>query len=182
VSPGSRPRWLWIAAGLWQAAIYSSLYQARTVAEALRARGLLATAVWAAFALTGAVIVVWAVRSRPGARVLGILAAGSGVLSVFLSGLTSPEERLHFIEYGVLAGLLHGALGERPAWIRAPAAALLAAAGGLADETIQFYLPNRVFDWRDVALNAVAGALVVSVLEGVRWVRRPSRRRSREGA
>ena len=164
---GSRERRAWIAAGLWLAAIYASVYPARTLAEALRARGLLAPAVWGAFALAGVLVGVWLMRSRPGAWTLGILALAALVLALCLRRIASPEEKIHFIQYGVLAGLLHGGLGSRPFWLRAPAAILLAALAGLGDEVIQRYLPNRVFDWRDVQINAAAGALVVLTAEAL---------------
>lgn len=173
--PGSRERRAWIAAGLWLAAIYVSAYQARTLAEALRARGLLTPAVWTAFAVVGALVGVWLMRSRPGPWALGILAAAALVLVLCLRRIASPEEKIHFIEYGVLAGLLNAALGNRPLWLRAPAAILLAALAGLGDEVIQRYLPNRIFDWKDVQINAAAGALVVLTAELVRLARRAGR-------
>jgi hypothetical protein len=175
VPPGSRERRAWIAAGLWLAAIYVSVYQARTLAEALRMRGLLTPAVWTAFAVVGTLVGVWLMRTRPGPWALGILAAAALVLVLCLRRIASPEEKIHFIEYGVLAGLLHAALGNRPLWLRAPAAILLAALAGLGDEVIQRYLPNRVFDWRDVQINAVAGALVVATAEALGLARLAAR-------
>jgi len=175
VPPGSRERRAWIAAGLWLAAIYVSVYQARTLAEALRARGLLAPAVWGAFAVAGVLVGVWLMRSRPGPWPLGILAVAALVLVLCLRRIASPEEKIHFIQYGVLAGLLHGGLGNRPLWLRAPAAILLAALAGLGDEVIQRYLPNRVFDWRDVQINAAAGALVVVTAEALGLARLAAR-------
>jgi VanZ family protein len=89
-----------------------------------------------------------------------------------------PEERLHFIEYGVLAILLwHAWRGHlRPAWAYF-AAALSGALIGYGDEGVQYltqYIPNlartcnwsmrnpdmfrRYFTWADVWLNAL-GAL-----------------------
>lgn len=170
--PGSSERRLWVAAGLWLAAIYVSVYQARTVAEALRSRGLLTASVWTAFALTAALVLAWAARRRPRAQTFAVLTAAAVVLALCLRRIPSPEERIHFIEYGVLAGLLHAALAGRPLWLRTTAAVLLTALAGLGDEVIQRYLPNRVFDWRDVAVNAAAGALVVATIEGLRSVGR----------
>ncbi|MEZ5332887.1 MAG: VanZ family protein [Thermoanaerobaculia bacterium] len=163
--PGSGERRFWIAAGLWLAAIYVSAYQARAVAEALRARGLLSAAVATAFAVAACLILVWAARSRPAAATFAILALAAGALALCLRRIPSPEEKIHFIEYGVLAGLLRAAMARLPPWVRAAAAIVLTALAGLGDETIQRYLPNRVFDWRDVAVNATAGALVVVTAE-----------------
>lgn len=169
---GSRERRSWIAAGLWLAAIYASASQARVVAEALRVRGLLAAAVWAAFALAVGAVLAWVARARPGPWALAVLGAAAAALLLCLRRIPNPEEKIHFIQYGVLAGLLVAALGERPSWLRVPAVLLLTALAGLGDEAIQRYLPGRVFDWHDVRINAAAGALVVATLELMRLARR----------
>lgn len=71
-----------------------------------------------------------------------------------------PAERLHLIEYGLLAYLLYRAL-----WLdlpRAPAYVLgflISSAFGFLDEVIQHILPNRVFELRDIATNVIASAL-----------------------
>lgn len=161
---GSGERKLWIAAGLWLAAIYVSAYQARTVAEALRSRGLLSVAVAFAFVVVAVLVLFWAVRRRPSAATFGILALAAVFLGLCLTRIPSPEEKIHFIEYGVLAGLIRAAMAPRSVWLRV-AAILFTALAGLGDEVIQRYIPNRVFDWRDVAVNATAGALVVVTVE-----------------
>lgn len=175
VPSGSRQRRSWVAAGLWLAAIYVSAYQARAVAEILRSRGLLAAAVWASFALAGLAVLAWVVRARPAPWALAVLAAAAAALLLCLRRIPNPEEKIHFIQYGVLAGLLVAALGERPPWLRVPAALLLTALAGLGDEAIQRYLPNRIFDWKDVQINAAAGALVVATRELFGLARRISR-------
>lgn len=74
--------------------------------------------------------------------------------------LSIPEERLHFIEYGVLAYLLHRALLMD--WGRAPAygwALVLATLIGAGDEGIQYLLPNRYFQFSDICLNSASAAL-----------------------
>jgi VanZ family protein len=82
-----------------------------------------------------------------------------------------PEERTHLFEYGIPAVLVYEALSERvrngrrvpvPAVLTVVVTALL----GWLDEGIQALLPNRVYDLRDVGVNALAGlmAIVASLL------------------
>lgn len=73
-------------------------------------------------------------------------------------------ERIHLIEYGLLGILCAWALdgsGHWPAWW--PLAGGLAMLIGYGDEGIQWLLPNRVYDLRDVIINALAGALGVAL-------------------
>ena len=81
-------------------------------------------------------------------------------------GLQMPYvvERIHLFEYGLLGWLCAWALegsGRWPAWW--PAAIILVALVGYGDECIQWLLPNRVYDLRDVFTNAGAGLLGVTL-------------------
>jgi VanZ family protein len=79
-----------------------------------------------------------------------------------------PAERLHLMEYGLLAYLSYRVL--RFDFPRASAYVLgflLSSGFGFMDEVIQYFLPNRVFELRDVVTNVAAsalGLLVVGVL------------------
>jgi hypothetical protein len=78
---------------------------------------------------------------------------------------SSPEEAVHLIEYGGLAVLVHRALRPTvPDALVFVAGALLGSMVGTIDEIIQWLVPDRYWDWRDIALNAGAGALVQLVL------------------
>jgi len=62
------------------------------------------------------------------------------------------------VEYSILGWLLGWALassGKWPAWWWG--GVLLAWLIGYGDEMIQWFLPNRVFDVRDILLNGIAG-------------------------
>ena len=48
---------------------------------------------------------------------------------------------------------------------------------GWLDEALQGVLPNRVYDLRDVRLNALAGALALAALAFARWGRRTETKR-----
>jgi hypothetical protein len=127
-------------------------------------------------------------RHRPRWRevaVLGTFAAAYGVAVKFF--LFQPEEALHFIQYGLVGGLFFAALVERrrhldaSSWLARPAlpavlAFLLTLAAGWTDEIIQYFLPNRYYDLRDVAFNAAAGALAIAGTAAWRWAHERGRR------
>lgn len=168
----SREMRLWSAAGLCLFFIYASLSIARPVAEYLRDRNLLRLAVSLIFILTAAFIFWRAFLNRPGRRVLVTLALLVGsCLLVLLRLPMLPEERLHFLEYGLFAGLVFEALRERrkrqAATLVSPfvGALVLTLGAGWVDEGIQAVLPNRVYDPRDVAFNTTAGLIcLVSIM------------------
>lgn len=82
---------------------------------------------------------------------------------------TSPAERLHLAEYGLLGFFIFRAL----VLDYSPKKALLLAWGGAivlgaGDEGMQWILPSRVFEWKDVGLNAVSsglGLLIVAIFQ-----------------
>jgi hypothetical protein len=173
-----RERRLWSAAGLCVALIYSTLSLARPIAEALRERNLLGFVVGLVFIGIAGLIAWHLAVARPGRRAVLTVALIGGVYLVLLTAIPMlPEERLHFLEYGLVAILIYEALQERRAHLTevgssAPGAdpwpfliAFLATATlGWIDEGIQAVLPNRVYDLRDVGFNALAGLLGLSTL------------------
>ena len=81
-----------------------------------------------------------------------------------------PEEAIHFIEYGLLAYLLFRALSVRIRDVTVYMTALvLVAVVGAFDEFIQWLTPRRVWDYRDVAFNSIAGlVLLVAIWKAIR--------------
>ena len=172
----ARERRLWILAGSCLLLIYSSLNIARPITNWLRDANLLSLAVGGSFLLAAACVGLALLRSRPGWRVWAALVSIAAGYAILLSRFELPEERLHFLEYGVIGGLVFTALLERqkntrrdsrelpsrraPIW---PAVGALVMTGlaGWIDEGIQEILPNRFYDLRDVAMNAAGGALAV---------------------
>ena len=73
-----------------------------------------------------------------------------------------PAERLHLLEYGLLAYLILRALqldlADRPAYAWS---LVLTTIVGLGDEIIQLVLPQRFFEFKDVFLNMVSGGLAL---------------------
>ena len=181
-----RERRLWSGAATCLSLIYASAFVARPIADFLRDRNLLRLTVAALIAVTGALALRWVVRSRPGWRATGALTAIAGLYLLLFYWTAMPEERLHLLEYGLLAGLIYAALAERqrnaaagalrgPSRLPAWGAIIATALCGWVDEGIQFLLPDRYYDLRDIALNAVAGVLAVLALEASRRSRYETR-------
>ena len=101
--------------------------------------------------------------STTAAVALGIIAV-YGMIVVRMG--VSPLERTHLFEYGLLSVLVHRALEARQFdsdRVLAPAvtAFVVTALVGWADEILQLLLPDRVYDWRDVGVNSLAGLMGV---------------------
>jgi hypothetical protein len=80
------------------------------------------------------------------------------------SAAQNAVERFHFIEYGLLTWLYYRAVLAR--WRRAPdeavdpslliVPALCTLTVGAADEWLQWFVPERIGEWRDIFLNGTA--------------------------
>lgn len=99
-----------------------------------------------------------------------LLIAGLGFVYYYLLifHCKFPAERLHLIEYGLLAYLLFRALRMDFSRALSYAMSFLISSGyGVFDEIIQYILPNRAFEVRDIMTNLMAsalGLLIVAVL------------------
>lgn len=162
-----------IALPLYLGVIYSTLGVIRVVSNALRDAGVLRLTVAITFAVAlAALLVLLGTRGllkRPRAW-LTLLVAGT-VYAAVLWQMDSPEEKIHFIEYGVVGVLAFFAAPERLTGLRRyVVAGVFTLAAGWLDEGIQALLPSRYYDLRDVAFNATAGVFALCVLAGLRRV------------
>jgi hypothetical protein len=156
-----------LSALLWIGLIYASIPFVRRLREAFAAR-------WPAeligYAVIGAVIGAAALgmlylrrrRALVDGADLAWLAAVAVVIVLWTRRLMArPEEAVHFIEYGVLGVLLYAAfrtrLTDRSIY---PAVVLAGVLVGTFDELIQWLVPGRFWDFRDIILNGSAVALV----------------------
>ena len=168
-----RERRLWIALIVVLIAIYATLGRAPAIVAAL-GEDLLESAgsnlVFAIIALLVAIPVFFMDRRLARSEA----AVGLGILTVYLLAwlrLGSWEERTHLFEYALVSALIHEALLERQAngrTVPAPAllALILSLLLGFIDEAVQYFLPNRVFEWIDVAFNSLAAVMII----GARWL------------
>ena len=194
-----RERRLWLLAAAIVLFIYASAYFVQFALDALRTRGLLASAIWGLVVVAAAAGAAFLVRQRPGRWEVALLVAAGGAYQILLRRLHIIQERIHLVQYGVVGGLAYAALCERwgytnaaatsapaavrPWWQRVPSvwAILIAGAAGWGDELVQALLPNRYYDIRDVLTNAEAAALLVLVLAARRKLRIDAATRRQEG-
>lgn len=198
VNPASRAalfrtpleRRLWLAVASAVSLLLAALYPMQFVLDALRARSLLRITIVALFLLCAAVVVGALARSRaPLAAWLVVTLAGTVYASLALA-MEVPQERLHLVEYGALALLLRAAIAEsvlrRPAGRRVSNVDVWAlgasTAIGWLDEGVQGILPNRIYDLRDVAFNALAAALALTAGAAVRKAMRGTKRNRERAA
>jgi len=155
--------------------LYSTLGIVRPVAEYLRTAGILLPTVFLLFTVFAPAALFWRYKqiNRNQFLVRIILLLILVCLAALISAL--PEERLHFLTYGVAGWFICWSLEES---ITASASSkqhrmtthwllpclLVWLAGGI-DELIQWRLPSRVYDIRDILFNSIAGTAGVALFD-----------------
>ena len=100
-----------------------------------------------------------------------ISAVGLPVWNAFLRdslGRFLTVEQIHLVEYAGLGAV--AVLFLRPAvrpWRAFLRLAGIVAAVGLADEILQFFLPQRFFQWSDVCLNWIGGLAGLAIVGAI---------------
>ena len=152
--------WPRILVLLYVLTTYGTLPIARSILNSLESRGLVSIVVLSSTVVAMVGLGWLAKRTRLWQRPMHflILVAGIAGLCIFSTTLPLWAERIHLVQYAGL-GVLVGQAVPIDNWRRFPTVALIACAVGLGDEAIQYVLPERVFDWRDVGFNALAGTV-----------------------
>ena len=79
--------------------------------------------------------------------------------------VVAPVELLHLMLYGIMCILIFSLLSLRlRGGLLFGASALATAIFGAIDELIQYYLPNRVFDWNDILFNILGGMMALVII------------------
>lgn len=122
-----------------------------------------------AVALIAVTSLLWTVRRRAGQQswtpyvAIALITPTYAYLLFVLSHF--PAERLHLLEYGLMAYLILRALqldlADRHAYVWS---LVLTTVIGLGDEIVQWVLPQRYFEVKDVVLNMVSGGLALLVI------------------
>jgi len=94
----------------------------------------------------------------------------AGLYSYLTIHIQSPEEAVHFIEYGLLSYCLFNALSYRVHdWTIYLTTVLCVLLFGTADEFFQWLIPQRYWDFRDVGFNTLGGAIFqLAMWKGIR--------------
>ena len=169
---GRASAWLVVAAGI--GLIFLAIPLARSVQGFLdrHFRTDVYLGLAAGFGVAGLVCALRGLVRTPGFRIwsrLGWLAAaGAGTAWLLRDQLQSSAEAFHFVEYAALGVLFF------QAWrlhLRDPLVYPLALASvalvAWTDEFLQWLMPGRYWDFRDIRLNALAGAIGLLFAAGV---------------
>lgn len=183
---GRRTAWLAVAAGT--CLIFLAIPMARAVQGYLdrHLRTDVYLGIAAGFGIVGLALALRRLVRAPGIRIwprLGWLTvAGAGTAWLLRDQLQSSVEAFHFVEYAALGVLFFRAwrLHLRDPLVY-PLALASVALVAWTDEFLQWLMPGRFWDFRDVRLNALAGAIGLLFAAGVAApgsVRLPIARRS----
>ena len=90
--------------------------------------------------------------------ILAAVIVGAGYARAVSNGDSAVDlvEAFHFVEYGLVASLFYRAWRRRPGLSGVVLAACAGVALGVADEWVQWFVPERVGEMHDILINAVA--------------------------
>ncbi len=171
-----RERRLWLAVTAAVVALLAALYPMQFALDALRSRNLLRFTISVLFILCAAAVAGALVRRRAPRLAWLVVALAGALYAAIALAMEVPQERLHLVEYGALALLIRTAiaesaavrqLGNRVSNVGVWALGVATTVGWL-DEAVQGILPNRMYDLRDVAFNALAAALALCAAAAIR--------------
>ena len=176
-SPPHEKQYLsWLFAVLWSLSIFYSVPRALVVQHYVRDQ-------WGSEAFSYTVYIVIVIASLMSAFYLLRIKKDASIGNFFILGLialifvaytlkleSNPEEALHFVEYGVLGGLLYRALCHRIQDISIYfIAASIGISVGVIDETLQWITPGRIWSVADLWLNFLAILLVqIGIAKGLK--------------
>lgn len=166
---------LWISLIIVLVGIYSTLGIAQPISDILLKNRLLTPLFFLGMLLVGITVMVYGINKNPSKSLTGISLGIAAVYLMILVRIEIPQERTHLIEYSVVAVLIHEILIERVkhgSKVLYPAILAILATGftGIIDEFIQKFVPNRVFDFRDVLFNFLAGMMAIGSVVLLRWM------------
>jgi hypothetical protein len=159
-----------MALGAWSLLIFATVpiaeYIQKGVEESLGRNAFIAMAIVVTMLVTALVVLRGRTTAQLSAGRAAILLALAGVFVMATVRLSSlPEEATHFVEYGILAGLAYWALAPRTRnRLVYPTALMVCACVGQIDEALQWVMPGRYWELRDVGLNLTASVLVLTAI------------------
>ncbi|MEF9438418.1 MAG: VanZ family protein [Candidatus Mariimomonas ferrooxydans] len=114
--------------------------------------------------------VVWRERVKNVSQYIWLFICAGLYVYFVLQLRRHPEEAIHFIEYGLLSYFLFRALSQK---IRDQTiyltALLFVLFIGMIDEFLQWMIPDRYWDFKDVGLNSLAGGIfLLAVWKSIR--------------
>lgn len=156
--------WLWVA--LCALAIFFTVPFARTIQKFVSEKWGSEFFGYGVILSTGAAfflalyILIFRLKIRSVSNYIWLFLIGCTYVYFTLKLWDSPEEAVHFLEYGLLGFFIFGALKlkikDKTVYI---AAFLIGCLIGIFDEILQWMVKGRFWDFRDVGLNALSSGL-----------------------
>ena len=174
--PPSEKQWLsWLYVVFWILFIFVTIPLARTIQKYVAqqwSRDLFTVVVASITAVAFVAALIYVRRFRKAYRSNYFwLTAIAGIFFGYTIelGKQSPEEAIHFVQYGVLGILVYRALAHRLKDTSIYfAAAVICGVVGSIDEFIQWLTPRRLWGLRDIWLNFFSSALVqIAIAKGL---------------
>jgi len=110
-------------------------------------------------------LIIFVLKRRSFMSIVAMMAAGLMYSYIMISFAPAPSDKIHLLEYSLLAALLFYALkidiAPKSAYLLAW---VITTFTGLVDEMIQYYLPTRAFDLNDLMINAMAAGVALFVV------------------
>ncbi len=174
-SPPREKRWVsWLYVVVWSLVILVTIPFVRAFQEFVRVQwgreaftyGVIG-AIVTAFVASALYLRRYRVVSRGG--YLWLLAVAAVFMGYTIELAGSPEEAIHFIQYGLLGVLTYRALTHHLNNVGIYfAAAMICGIVGIVDEWVQWAIPRRFWGLEDIWLNFFAGSLVqVGIAKGL---------------
>lgn len=160
----------WLILAGYVAFIYSTLSVApsfsRTLSKLLGRNFNISVSIFILILVTGTIVVFYKrLKSRRPGVYIGLAAVFFTYLLFIFSWTGQPAERMHLVEYGFLSYLVLRVMDKiRPLVMKYFCVIMAVTAIGICDELIQWLLPNRVCDIKDMIFNAVSGVLALAVI------------------
>lgn len=171
-----REKRYWSYASLVLLAILLSLFIGQPLAQLIKNQFVQGALFIIGLLLTGIAILIHTLNKKTSRIEVIVIIGIVAVYALLLVRLANPE-RTHLIEYSILTIFIHKALIERQKQskqILKPTvlALIITILIGVLDEGIQYYLPNRVFDLRDILFNAIAVIAAIFTHVALSWIRK----------
>ncbi|MDY6933632.1 MAG: VanZ family protein [Spirochaetota bacterium] len=151
---------------VFTAIIYLTLPFARLISEYLRTHNLLKHSIYILIAVF-IVICCYLIFRYIGYKLINIITIllFFTIYVLIIQRYDIIVEKLHFVEYGILSYLIYNSLTEQlSSRLIYPVSFIILTIIGWVDEIIQYYLPDRFYDIRDVCLNSLSGCLILILI------------------